>query len=104
MISPSELNGGYSFDIRSVQPLEFEELKESPLLNELIEEPESESNGAGGMDALAQLKRGCVPRLRRARRRSKRRAKHARAEVREQMARELEEKIAMEREAIGKSM
>jgi flagellar assembly protein FliH len=100
MISPSELNGGYSFDVRTVQPLEFEELKESPLSSELIEEPESESIGAGGMDALAQLEARLRSQAEKSETQIESAREHARAEVREQMARELEEKIAMEREAV----
>lgn len=100
MTSPSELNGADSFDVRSVQPLEFEELKEPPLSSELTEEPERESNGAGGMDVLAQFEARLRSQAEKNEAQIEAAREQARVEVREQMARELEEKIALEREAM----
>ena len=101
MISPSDSNGAYSSDIRSVQPLEFEELKEPSLSSALIEEePVSESNGEGGMDAAAQFEARLRSQAEKSEMQIETAREQARAEVREQMARELEEKVALEREAM----
>jgi flagellar assembly protein FliH len=101
MISPSELlHATDSFDVRTVQPLEFEELRVPQLSGELIEQPEKEGNETVGMDALVQLEARLHSQAEKNETQIEAVREQARAEVREQMAREFEEKIALEREAI----
>ncbi|HEY2038756.1 MAG TPA: FliH/SctL family protein [Edaphobacter sp.] len=101
MISPSELlHGADSVAVRVVQPLEFEELKEPKSSGELIEESEDEGNKIEGMDALAQLEARLRFQAEKNETQLEVACEQARTEVREQMSRELEEKIALERDAM----
>ena len=100
MILPSELHRPEPLEIRTVQPLEFEELKEPPLSDEFIEEPERVSGETGAGDALAQLETRLRTQAEKNEIEIEAAREQVRSEVREQMAGELEEKIILERQAI----
>jgi len=89
---------------RAVYPLEFLELKELPAntSEESAVEPERIDQQTGAADVLAQLEDRLRSQTERSERQIEMACEQTRAEVREQLAQEFEEKVALEREAVAR--
>lgn len=90
---------------RAVHPLEFAELKELPAERpgESMVEPEGIGQEIEGADVLAQLEERLQSQTERSERQIEIAREQTRAEVREHLAHELEEKIMLERAAIART-